>query len=216
MLLPSSDQKRHSKGYLQLVLGVLLAVAFLFFGVLGFAYFFYRTSDGGLPNFREEISSNYEASTEDLETVNEIPVEADMESCDVKFIDPVLPTENKTQTVVFDTATGVTKGTLTRKLIGNTVYIDVSVAGLDSRNKYVIHAVDVDNSNTICYSSMMGELIYVEADDLFVSGMYKMDADYVNDATLFVLTKDGFGLTGQELDSLSHPSVVTIATFLPL
>lgn len=215
MRLPNSDQKHHSKGYLQLVLGVFLAVAFLFFGVLGFAYFFYRTSDGGLPNFREELSSNYEQTTEDLEIGNETPVEVDNRRCDVKFIDPILPAENETQTVPFDAAEGVTKGTLSRKVIGNTIYIDISVAGLDSGNKYVIHAVDVDDTNTICYSSVMGELTYVEASDLFVSGMYKMDADYVNDATLFVLTKDGFGLTGQELDSLSHPSIVTIATFLP-
>jgi hypothetical protein len=213
--LPNSDQNQLSKGYLQLVLGVFLAVAFLFFSVLGFAYFFYRTSDGGLPNFREELSSNYAESAEDLETVNETPLEADKERCDVKFVDPILPVENETQTVAFDAAEGVAKGTLSRKVIGNTVYIEISVSGLDSGNKYVIHAVDVDDNNSICYSSVMGELTYVDANEVFVSGMYRMDADYVNDATLFVLTKDGFGLTGQELDSLSHGSVVTTATFLP-
>lgn len=215
MRLPNSTQKQHSRGYLQLILGVFLAVAFLFFGVLGFAYFFYRTSDGGLPNFREELSSNYEETTEDLEIGNETPVEQDEERCDVKFIDPILPPENETQTVPFDATEGVVKGTLSRKVIDNTVYIEISVAGLDSGNKYVIHAVDVDDTNTICYSSVMGELTYVEASELFVSGMYKMDANYVNEATLFVLTKDGFGLTGHELDSLSHPSVVTTAVFLP-
>lgn len=215
MILPYSEENQHSKGYLQLVLGVFFSVVFLFFGVLGFAYFFYRTSDGGLPNFREELSSNYEQATEELETVDETAVEVDKERCDVKFIDPILPAEEEIQTAVFDVLDATSKGTLSRKVIGNTVYVDISFAGLDSGNKYVIHAVDVDDSNTVCYSSVMGELSYVEANDLFVSGMYKMDADYVNDATLFVLAKDGFGLTGHELDTLSHPSIVTTATFLP-
>jgi hypothetical protein len=120
-----------------------------------------------------------------------------------------------TQTALFTSDVATISGTLNRKILGGLVYVDVSVTGLDVEETYVMHAVDVDDTNKVCYSSVMGELTFVETSDVFVSGMYKMDAAYVNDATLFVLVKDGYGLTGEVLDSLLHPSVVMLATFLP-
>ncbi|MEN9389176.1 MAG: hypothetical protein RLY61_260 [Candidatus Parcubacteria bacterium] len=211
MNLPVLERKTQEMGYVQLILGVFLAVVFLFFGVFGFAYFFYRTSDGDMPDFKEELTASYEDPVVELKP----SAEESQTMCDVKFIDPILPSENETQTALFTSDVATISGTLNRKILGGLVYVDVSVTGLDVEDNYVMHAVDVDDTNKVCYSSVMGELTFVETSDGFVSGMYKMDAAYVNDATLFVLVKDGYGLTGEVLDSLLHPSVVMMATFLP-
>ena len=202
---------KKSSGYIGLILTVFFSVIILFAFVVGSAYFFYRTSDGDLPDFREEFVS----SMEDPVVKEEIEEQNSPEFCDITYADPILPSQNETQESTFESSFNNYSGKINRKLIDNTIYIDVSLRGLDEGKKYVLHAVDVDDNNNVCYSSVMGEINYIASTRLFVSGMYKMDSQFVNDATIFVITKDGFGLTGQELTTLDNPSIIMRATFLP-
>lgn len=180
---------------------------------MGFAYFFYRTSDGSLPDFKQELITSNEEVVEELKLADD-PEDKFVSKCDVYYADPVLPSEGEVQTTPFISLFDVGKGIMTRRLIDGVVHVGLEATDLDMGNKYVLHTLDVDENDNVCYSSVMGELLYSDDSKTFVSGIYKMEKGYVNDATVFAITKDVFGLAGHELSSLKDPNIVMIASFL--
>jgi len=103
-----------------------------------------------------------------------------------------------------------------RQVESDEISIDVVTNFLPSeKGPYYLIALGVDSTGTVCFQNIMTKLELIPEVGVYGSGDFYLDRSYVNDAVVFVITKDGYGASENDLiDNLDHPSIILFGTYL--